>query len=67
MGTHHGEVSCGRSIGVGSAVMRAIVPTEVSSDLCRGVPEAKHGNTYKFVFSREKICHYTSIPYVWTI
>lgn len=73
MGTHHSEVPCGRSIGVGSAVMRAIAPTEVSPDLCRGVPETKHVNTYKFirfcVRQGENISHYTSIPclYVWAI
>lgn len=69
--THHSEVSRGRSVGVGSAVIKAIVPTEVPSDLRRGVPVAKyevetHSNSHGFVFSMEEnSSRYTIVPHGW--
>lgn len=69
--THHSVVSCSRSVGVGSAVIKAIVTSEVPSDLRRRVPVAKyevetHSNSHGFVFSMEEnSSRYTIVPHGW--
>lgn len=44
-GTHHTQVPCAGSSGVGPAVLKAMGPGEVAPDLRRGVPGAERDNT----------------------